>query len=183
MEKMQEEMREAIPAGFTWKMALVDAIPVLEFSVSMIAVASRFRNALFAIGACCSTLAGCGKVLWKTLLAAKKKNVTWLNRQFRYLMSGGFMMMAASVFTARKRIPWRKLRQKVFSLPAAGFFGLGVIGMGAMGLMGAKLDKNNARHNWIEQITNLISQGLLMAGILFSCREDGKDRERGVLAK
>ena len=67
------EEKKSIPEGFTLKLALVDAIPVVEFSVSMMAIASKFKSALFALGACCSTLAGCGKVLWKILLAVKKE--------------------------------------------------------------------------------------------------------------
>ena len=157
-----------IPEGFTLGLAIVDAVPVAEFGVSMIAVASKFKSALFAAGACLSALAGCGKVLWKILLAVKKKNVTWLNKQFRYLMGGGFILMCASLIKERKRICLKDIAKRVFRFPAALFFGAGAAGMCAMAVMGAKLDKNNAKHNWAEQITNLISQGLIMIGIL-SC--------------
>ena len=39
-------------------------------------------------------------------------------------------------------------------------------GMYVMGVMSAKMDKTNVKHNRIEQITNLISQGMIMIGIL-----------------
>ena len=173
-ESVPEEKRNMIrqadqrTEGFTLKLALVDAVPVAEFSISMIAIASKFRSALFAVGACCSTLAGCGKVLWKILLAVKKKNVSWLNRQFRYLMSSGFVMMILSPVVNRNRIRIGNIVKRILRFPAAVFFAMGAVGMCAMGVMGAKLDKNNAKHNWIEQITNLISQGMIMIGILIS---------------
>ena len=157
---------ENISEGFTIKLALADAVPVAEFSISMIAIASKFRSALFTAGACCSTLAGCGKVLWKILLAVKKKNVSWLNRQFRYLMSSGFGLMIISLIVNRKRIRIGNIAKRILKLPAALFFGLGAAGMCAMGVMSAKLDKINVKHNWIEQITNLISQGMILIGIL-----------------
>ena len=169
-EKSKEKntCSENIPKGFTLKLALVDAVPVAEFGVSMITIASKFRSVLFTAGACCSTLAGCGKVLWKILLAVKKKNVSWLNRQFRYLMSSGFALMIISMIVNRKRIRIGNIVKRMLKFPAALFFGLGAAGMCAMGIMGAKLDKNRAEHNWIEQITNLISQGMIMIGILIS---------------
>ena len=169
-EKSKEKKTcpENIPKGFTLKLALVDAVPVAEFGVSMITIASKFRSVLFTAGACCSTLAGCGKVMWKILLAVKKKNVSWLNRQFRYLMSSGFVLMIISVIVNRKRIRIGNIVKRMLKFPAALFFGLGTAGMCAMGIMGAKLDKNRAEHNWIEQITNLISQGMIMIGILIS---------------
>ena len=160
--------QEYIPEGFTLKLALADAVPVAEFGIGMIAIASKFRSALFAAGACCSTLAGCGKVLWKILLAVKRKNVSWLNRQFKYLMSSGFVLMVTSLIVNRKRIQIRNTAKRILKFPAALFLGVGAAGLCAMGVMSAKLDKNNAEHNWIEQITNLISQGMIMIGILIS---------------
>ena len=45
--------------GFTVALALVDAIPVLRFGISMVIIASRFDSPLFMIGAFLSVLAGC----------------------------------------------------------------------------------------------------------------------------
>ena len=162
------EEKKSIPEGFTLGLALVDAIPVVEFSVSMIAIASKFKSVLFAFGACCSALAGCGKVLWKILLAVKKRNVSFLNQQFRYLMSSGFVLMITSLFVDRKKIHVGSIVRRITKFPAVVFYSLGAAGLCAMGVMGAKLDRNQARHNWIEQITNPISQGMIMIGILIS---------------
>jgi len=59
--------------GFTLGLALVDAIPVLSFGISMLIIASRFDNPLFLIGAALSVLAGCCKVAWKLVLGLTKK--------------------------------------------------------------------------------------------------------------
>ena len=53
--------------GFTIGLALVDAIPVLSFGISMVIIATRFDSALFMIGASLSVLAGCCKVAEQTL--------------------------------------------------------------------------------------------------------------------
>ena len=45
--------------GFTVALALVDAIPVLSFGISMVIIATRFESPLFMIGAALSVLAGC----------------------------------------------------------------------------------------------------------------------------
>ena len=157
-----------IPDDFTLKLALVDSVPVLEFGAGMLIIASKFKSVLFAAGAFCSTLAGCGKVLWKIILAVKKRNVLWLNQQFRYLMSSGFVLMLLSLLANRKRIHPGRILKRILCFPAAVFFGLSACGMCALGIMGMKLDKNRTRDNWIEQITNLISQGLLLIGICVS---------------
>ena len=157
-----------IPEGFTLGLAIVDAIPVLEFCASTIVIALRFQSVLFVLGAVCSALAGCGKVLWKIILACAKRNVPWLNKQFRYLMSAGFILMLVAVLVAVAvgNLQLGAILRRIFAFPAIVFFALGVAGMVAMGVMGAKLDKNVARNNWIEQITNAVAQGMFLVGII-----------------
>ena len=113
------DVPEDVPEGFTLKLALVDALPVAEFCAGTAVIACRFKSALFSAGAVLSALAGCGKVLWKILLAVKKKNAAWLNRQFRYLMSGGFALMAASLIVNRKRIRLQSITGRIAKFPAA----------------------------------------------------------------
>ena len=45
--------------GFTLALALVDAVPVLSFGISMVIIASRFDSSLFMIGAILAVLGGC----------------------------------------------------------------------------------------------------------------------------
>lgn len=155
-----------VPEGFTLGLAIVDAVPVLEFCASTIVVALRFQSVLFVVGAACSALAGCGKVLWKIILACAKRNVSWLNKQFRYLMGAGFILMLVAVLVNLGSLQLGAIMRRVFAFPAVVFFVLGVAGMVAMGVMGAKLDKNVARNNWIEQITNAVAQGMFLVGII-----------------
>ena len=72
--------------GFTLGLALVDAIPVLSFGVSMVIIAGRFRSPLFLVGAALSVLAGCCKVAWKLVLGITKKDLRWLNKPFVPMM-------------------------------------------------------------------------------------------------
>ena len=157
-----------IPEGFTLQLALVDAVPVVEFCASMIVVAVRFQSPLFVAGAACSALAGCGKVAWKVLLAAQKRDVAWLTRQFRYLMRAGMalMLVAVVVAAATGALDVGAVAARVVRPPAVVFFALWLVGMAAMGVMGARLDKRVARNNWVEQIVNAVAQGLFLVGVL-----------------
>ena len=79
--------------GFTVGLALVDAIPVLSFGISMVIIASRFDSPLFMIGAVLSVLGGCCKVCWKLVLGICQKNLKWLNKPFVPMMATGFLLM------------------------------------------------------------------------------------------
>ena len=61
--------------GFTIGLALVDAIPVLSFGISMLIIAGRFNSPLFTLGAVLSVLGGCCKVAWKLVLGITKKTI------------------------------------------------------------------------------------------------------------
>ena len=154
--------------GFTLGLALADAIPVVEFCASMIAIAARFQSPLFAAGAAASALAGCGKVAWKVLLAVRGRDVSWLTRQFRYLMSAGMLLMLVAVVVAAATgaLDVGAVAARVVRPPAVAFFALWLVGMVAMGVMAARLDKRVARNNWIEQIVNAVAQGLFLVGVL-----------------
>lgn len=162
-----DEVSDAeVPEGFTLGLAVVDAIPVVEFSVSMIVIALRFQSVLFIIGAICCMLAGCGKVLWKLIMAIGKKDISWLSKQFRYLMGAGFVLMIVALILEHESLDIGAILLQAFSLPSGIFFVLGVVGMVAMAIMGSKLDRKDAKGNWIEQITNAVAQGMFLIGIL-----------------
>ena len=166
MGNVEEKKDNEIPDGFTPWLAAADAVPVLEFAVSAGVIASRFPHVLFVIGAACSIFAGFGKVLWKIFLACRKKNILWLNKQFRFMMGGGFLLMIISVIANIRSISFRTVFLRIFRLPAVIFFALGVVGMVLMSVFGKKLDQTNVAHNWIEQVTNIAAQGMFMIGIL-----------------
>ena len=158
--------KNEIPKGFTLGMALMDAMPVLLFSISVIMIATKFHSVLFLIGAVCSALAGCGKVSWKLLLSLKKKNIFWLNAQFRYLMTTGMLMILLSVVLNRSKIHLVVLWQQILHAPSIWCFGAAALGMIALIYMGIKLDRTDAKGNWIEQSVNLFVQLMILIGII-----------------
>lgn len=155
--------------GFTLGLALVDAIPVLSFGISMVIIAGRFDSPLFLIGAVLSVLAGCCKVAWKLVLGIAKKDLRWLNRPFLPMQITGFGFILGSVLTSLTRIDWPGVLNAVTGFPSIVFF-LGWFGL--MGFMGwyrkHKFSQTDAHANWTAQIVNAISQTCLLLGILFA---------------
>lgn len=155
--------------GFTLRLALVDAIPVLFFGASMIMVAARFNSPLFIIGAVLSTLAGCFKVLWKLILGIWKKNIQWLNKPFVPMQATGFLLMLISFIIGFGKINWGNLLSAVTRLPSIVFFVLWIAMMGFMGWYRKnKFKKDDSRSNWTAQFINCIGQGALFLGILLA---------------
>ena len=104
--------------GFTLGLALVDAIPVLSFGISMVIIASRFDSPLFLIGASLSVLAGCCKVAWKLVLGIWKKDLRWLNKPFVPMQATGFLLMLVSFIIGFGKISWVGVISAVTSLPS-----------------------------------------------------------------
>lgn len=150
--------------GFTLIMALVDAVPVLCFGCSMILIALRFHSIWFALGACISTLAGCGKVLWKLILGVSGKNVTWLNRWFVPVQVTGFGLILVSLFAGKIDVP--AVLGAVESFPAVLFYALWGLGMGTMLWYRKVRFDNSARANWTAQTINCAAQAALLIALL-----------------
>ena len=108
--------------GFTLALALVDAIPVLSFGVSMVIIASRFGSPVFMIGAALSVLAGCCKVAWKLVLGIAKKDLRWLNKPFVPMQAAGFLLMIVSFIIGFGVIDWPGVLAAVTGLPSMVFF-------------------------------------------------------------
>lgn len=155
--------------GFTIGLALVDAIPVLSFGISMLIIAGRFDSPLFTLGAVLSVLGGCCKVAWKLVLGMTKKNLRWLNKPFVPMMAGGFFLLLASVVLGFGRIRWTGVGAAILSFPSILFFAAWI---GLMGFMGwyrkHKFSNDDARANWTAQIVNAIGQTCLLLGILLA---------------
>lgn len=155
--------------GFTLALALVDAIPVLSFGISMVIIASRFDSPLFMIGASLSVLAGCCKVCWKLVLGIAKKDLRWLNKPFVPMQVTGFGMMLGSFLTGFGKINWGGVGKALLSFPSLLFF---IAWIGLMGFMGwyrkNKFKNDDAHSNWTAQIINAIGQTCLLLGILFA---------------
>ena len=155
--------------GFTIALALVDAIPVLSFGISMVIIASRFQSPLFMIGAALSVLAGCCKVAWKLVLGIAKKDLKWLNRPFVPMQASGFLLMLVSFVLGFRKISWGGVLSAVTGVPSILFF---IAWVGCMGAMSwyrkHKFQRNDARSNWTAQIINAVGQTCLLLGILFA---------------
>ena len=155
--------------GFTVGLALVDAIPVLSFGISMVIIASRFDSPLFMIGAALSVLAGCCKVAWKMILGIAKKDLRWLNRPFVPMQVTGFLLMMISFVLSFRKIHWASIFGALLSFPSLLFF---LLWIGLMGFMGwyrkKKFINDDAHANWTAQIINAIGQTCLLLGILLA---------------
>jgi hypothetical protein len=155
--------------GFTLGLALVDAIPVLSFGISMVIIASRFDSPLFMVGAALSVLAGCCKVAWKMVLGIGKKDLRWLNKPFVPMMASGFLLLLVSIIIGFGKISWAAVGAAIISFPSLLFF---LLWVGLMGFMGwfrkHKFRNDDAKSNWTAQIINAIGQTCLLLGILFA---------------
>lgn len=156
--------------GFTIGLALVDAIPVLSFGISMVIIATRFQSSLFAIGAILSVLGGCCKVAWKMVLGIAKKDLRWLNRPFVPMMAGGFLLLLGSVLLNITKIDWAGVGASIIGFPSILFY---ITWIGLMGVMSwyrkHKFSNDDAKANWTAQIINAIGQTCLLLGILLAC--------------
>ena len=155
--------------GFTLWLALVDAVPVLSFGISMAIIASRFDSPLFAVGAGLSILAGCCKVAWKLVLGIWKKDLRWLNKPFVPMQATGFLLMLISFIIGFSKISWAAVCQSLISFPSILFFVAWIALMGFMGWFRKhKFQNDDARSNWTAQIINAVGQTCLLLGILFA---------------
>ena len=155
--------------GFTLGLALVDAIPVLSFGISMAIIAGRFNSPLFMVGAALSILAGCCKVAWKLVLGVAKKDLRWLNKPFVPMQATGFLLMLVSLILGFGKISWSGVLAAVTGFPSVVFF---IAWMGLMGFMvwfrKNKFKNDDARSNWTAQIVNALGQTCLLLGILLA---------------
>ncbi len=155
--------------GFTLGLALVDAIPVLSFGISMVIIAGRFDSPLFMIGSAFSVLAGCCKVAWKMVLGIWQKDIKWPNKPFVPMQATGFLLMLVSFLLGFRKIRWSSVVSAVTGMPSLLFF---IAWIGLMGTMSwyrkHKFQRNDAHANWTAQIINALGQTCLLLGILFA---------------
>ena len=155
--------------GFTLALALVDAIPVLSFGISMLIIASRFGSPTFIIGAALSTLAGCCKVAWKLVLGIAKKDLKWLNKPFLPMQITGFGFIFGSLIVNLRKIDWAGVIAAATVFPSILFFAVWIGCMFGMSWYRKhRFQRNDARSNWTAQIINAIGQTCLLLGILFA---------------
>lgn len=158
--------KDTVPQDFSLGLALVDAVPVLFFGATTIVAGTILESPLFVVGAVISFISGAVKVLWKIIEALKKKNIWWMFVQMRIAMPIGLLVLIAGFVSAIKHTDFSLLLHTVTSLPYIIFFTLGLLGMILMIVFAFTLDSSKPKSNWIEQITNGISQAMFFIGIL-----------------
>ena len=158
--------KNVIPEDFTLSLALVDAIPVVFFGLSMIVVGVIFDSLLLMIGAFLCLLAGLAKVIWKIIVATKRKNIWFLFIQMRTIMPVGLLLMIIAGIINRNNIDFMIIINKAFSMPSSFFFIVGIICMCLMIVFAFVLDNSKVKNNWLEQIVNAIAQICFFIGLL-----------------
>jgi hypothetical protein len=164
----RDTSKDAIPEGFTLSLALFDAVPVTLFCLSCIVFGRRIESPLFVVGAVVTFAGGALKVCWKLAIVLLKRDVSLLGRQMPYTMSLGLLAMAAgcAAAIARGRVSLAGAWAAMTSMPTAPLLLAWLACMVGMGYLAAHLDRLDARANWIEQATNALGQGCLLAALL-----------------
>lgn len=151
---------------FPLSLALFDAVPVIFFSAATVLIALRFKSVLFAGGAVLCALSGLSKVVWKIIIAKTKRDIAPLNRQMRFVMPVGFLLIIIGLAKNLNAAKLAQVKAAVFSFPASAFFVGAVLGMVLMTVFAFTLDSAKTRSNWVEQITNAIAQGCFLLGVI-----------------
>lgn len=159
---MADRVKQNIPEDFPIALALVDAIPVLLFGISVLIMAGRLQNILFVVGASVITLAGCGKVLWKLILAVWKKNIQWLNRYYVPCQIVVFLLAVVGLAVGFATIRWAT----ILKFPRILFCLAWLTGLCTMGWYRKKHFDNSTSANWTAQIINSVTQTALLIAVL-----------------
>ena len=163
---MSKVTKESLPDDFTLSLVIVDSLPVIVFSISMLCLYQKFPSMIYLLGAVLCTLAGLLKVLWKLVVVLWKRNIYFCYIQLRYLMPIGFFLILLSLAIDRKMIHLTDLIKQISQFPNCLCYIMFVASMILMGIFAKKLDPEKVRSNWIEQLTNLFGQICLLLGIL-----------------
>lgn len=156
--KTEKLNKNSIPQDFSLSLAIVDSIPVIFFGINCTLIGLALKSVIFVIGSILCFLAGMGKVIWKIVVATKKKNIWPLFVQLRILMPLGFLLIILGIIFSRANLDFDFLWRTITQMPKILFLILGLLGMFLMMIFAFALDNSKIRSNWIEQITNSISQ-------------------------
>lgn len=160
--------KNIVPEDFTLKLSLVDSLPVIFFGLTSIILGISINSFIFIIGAIITFLSGLLKVIWKMIVALKKRNIWVLFIQMRIFMPLGFLVMiigfVLKCINSDMSIFFNSLLNP-FSLV---FLIIGLLGMVLMVIFSIKLDSSNLKSNWIEQICNAFSQLSFFIGFLLA---------------
>ncbi len=159
--------KNTIPENFTVGLALFDMVPVLLFAGACVLLFFICNHDFGAIiGGFICFVAGLIKVIWKIIVATKKKNIWWMFVQMRIALPIGFaLVLLTYIITA---IDESAARLAFVNVGSIIFLVLAVIGMAAMIVCSAKLDSADKKSNWIEEGCNTFAQLSLFLACLFA---------------
>ncbi len=177
-EKKEGITKDTVPEGFTYGMALVDALPVIFFGGTTAIIYSVFASPLFLGAGILATVSGLIKVLWKAIVVKDKKNIWPMFVQMRIFMPLGYALMFASMAVDHKKVSFKSMGKAIASFPAGLLIGLGFAGMGGMGYCASKLDSSDPKSNWIEQGINSGAQLALMVGSYFAVKKHKENKSK-----
>ena len=148
---------------FTIQLAVLDAVPVLLFSITTAVLSGKINQPIFTVGAILCICAGLGKVIWKLVLALGGPDIPILGAQLRYVMPAGFLLM---IIGAIRSNTTGVLIQNAVKMPSVLFFIIGCVGMLLMVFCAKRFGRKDGRGYWIEESINCCLQASILIGVL-----------------
>lgn len=152
---------------FSLPLALLDTVPVILFSITLILLMRAVPHPFIIIGGCCCILGGLGKVIWKLMIVLAHKDIPLLGAGLRYLMPLGFLLIVIGFFLAERSsviLFWKQMA----SVPSLIFLILVCVGALLMLIFSKKFERLDVRGNWLEEITNVFLQTMVLLVVLFA---------------
>ncbi len=162
----QKINKNTIIEDFPLNLALVDLLPVIFFGLTSIFLGLIFNSLIFIIGALITFISGLLKVIWKIIVATKKKNIWLLFIQMRIIMPIGFLIMIVGFILYCLNNDITLFFNSLFNITSIIFLILGLIGLVAMIICSIKLDSSDLKSNWIEESINSVTQLFIFIAIL-----------------
>lgn len=162
----QKINKNTVIEDFPLNLALVDLLPVIFFGLTSIFLGLIFNSLIFIIGALIIFISGLLKVIWKIIIATKKKNIWFLFIQMRIIMPIGFLIMIVGFILYCLNNDITLFFNYLFNITSIIFLILGLIGLVAMIICSIKLDSSDLKSNWIEEGINSVTQLFIFIAIL-----------------
>ena len=162
----QKINKNTIIEDFPLNLALVDLLPVIFFGLISVFLGLIFNSLIFIVGALITFTSGLLKVIWKIIVATKKKNIWFLFIQMRIIMPIGFLIMIVGFILYCLNNDITLFFNSLFNITSIIFLILGLIGLVAMIICSIKLDSSDLKSNWIEESINSVTQLFIFIAIL-----------------
>lgn len=152
---------------FSLALTVVDIIPCILFGASMILLDRWFRSPLYLTAAIMCTLAGLCKVIWKFLICIFDKNIEVLNKQFKFVMPTGMLLLLISVFTMNRRgIATSQIIDFIMQSPSRWLLLAWLICCVLMVILRITLNMDLTKSNWIAEVANIVANSFLLIAVI-----------------